>query len=212
MKLIDFLRHLFFKAESGLDKLITAEDRINLIIRDTENALDLQVINAKKLEASRLEFTANLTNMENRVNQFKHQCEVLKKTGVPNDNDDLRIAATQYLENKKILDDLYTQKNELDEMWDRVQKMLRQLKLNKALLYVKAEALKTKIHMYELTKNITDSGVIDIDTTFNEINEVVNKIQYENEASRKVDNIVNGHEEQSVTFTNAEVDNFLNSL
>ena len=192
MKLSKFFHHLFVKAESGLDKLIDAETRINTVIHDTEEALNVQVENAKKLEASRLEFNAN----------YK---------GLKNDDDELRIAATQYLEHKKILEDMEVQKAEIDKTWERVQKMLKQLKLNKSLLHVKAEALRTKIAMYKVTENITESGIIDINTTFSEIETLVDKMSYTNQASRTVDDIVNNREDSS-TFKNAEIDDFLDSI
>lgn len=211
MKLSKFFHHLFVKAESGLDKLIDAETRINTVIHDTEEALNVQVENAKKLEASRLEFNANYEKITKEVARFKTRCEVLKNKGLKNDDDELRIAATQYLEHKKILEDMEVQKAEIDKTWERVQKMLKQLKLNKSLLHVKAEALRTKIAMYKVTENITESGIIDINTTFSEIETLVDKMSYTNQASRTVDDIVNNREDSS-TFKNAEIDDFLNLI
>ena len=211
MKLSKFFHHLFVKAESGLDKLIDAETRINTVIHDTEEALNVQVENAKKLEASRLEFNANYEKITKEVTRFKTRCEILKNKGLKNDDDELRIAATQYLEHKKILEDMEVQKAEIDKTWERVQKMLKQLKLNKSLLHVKAEALRTKIAMYKVTENITESGIIDINTTFSEIESLVDKMSYTNQASRTVDDIVNNREDSS-TFKNAEIDDFLDSI
>lgn len=211
MKLFKFLHHLRIKAETGLDKLISAETRVNTVIHDTEEALNAQVANAKKLEASRLEFNANLENVRKEVTRFKTQCEVLKNKGLKNDDDELRIAAAQYIEHKKILDDLEVQQKEIEKTWERVQKILKQLKLNKSLLHVKADALKTKIAMYKVTENITEQGMVDIDTTFSEIDDMVNRMSYENQASRTVDDLVNG-KESSTTFKNAEIDDFLDNL
>lgn len=50
MKLGKFLHHLFVKAENGLDKLISVETRLETVIHDTEESLNKQVENAKKLE------------------------------------------------------------------------------------------------------------------------------------------------------------------
>jgi phage shock protein A len=211
MKLSKFFHHLKVKTESGLDKLISAEDRINTIIQDTEEALTAQVANAKKLEASRLEFNANLEKVKKEVTRFKTQCEVLKNKGMKPEDDELRIAAAQYLEHKKILDDLENQQKEIEKTWERVQKILKQLKLNKSLLHVKADALKTKIAMYKVTENITEAGLIDIDTTFNEVDEMVNRMSYENQASRTVDDLVNGKSNETA-FKNAEIDDFLSKL
>ena len=211
MKILKFFHHLRVKAESGLDKLISAEDRVNTVIHDTEEALNAQVANAKKLEASRLEFNANLEKVRKEVTRFKTQCEVLKNKGLKNDDDELRIAAAQYIEHKKILDDLEVQQKEIEKTWERVQKILKQLKLNKSLLHVKADALKTKIAMYKVTENITEQGMLDIDTTFTEIDDMVNRMSYENQASRTVDDLVNG-KESSTAFKNAEIDDFLDNL
>lgn len=158
-----------------------------------------------------MEFNANLENVRKEVTRFKTQCEVLKNKGLKNDDDELRIAAAQYIEHKKILDDLEVQQKEIEKTWERVQKILKQLKLNKSLLHVKADALKTKIAMYKVTENITEQGMVDIDTTFSEIDDMVNRMSYENQASRTVDDLVNG-KESSTTFKNAEIDDFLDNL
>lgn len=39
MKLFKFLHHLRVKAETGLDKLISAETRVNTVIHDTEGSM-----------------------------------------------------------------------------------------------------------------------------------------------------------------------------
>lgn len=211
MKLGKFLHHLFVKAENGLDKLISVEARLETVIHDTEESLNKQVENAKKLEASRLEFSANFDKVTKEVARYKTRCEVLKRQGLKSEDDELRIAATQYIEHQKILEDMSVQKDEIEKTWERVQKILKQLKLNKSLLHVKADALKTKIAMYRVMENISENGMLDINTTFEEIDGMVNKMSYENQASRTVDNIVN-HREESSTFKNAEIDDFLNSL
>jgi chromosome segregation ATPase len=211
MKLGQFFHHLRRKAESGLDKLISAETRVNTVLADTMDALNKQADNAKKLQASRLEFNDNLEKIRKETTRFKTQCEVLKNKGVKAEDEEFQIAGTQYLEHKKMLEDLEAQQKEIDKTWERVQKALKQLNLNKSLLTAKAEMLKTKINMYKVMENITDSGLVDINNTFAEIDGMVSKMQYQNEASRAVDDIVNGRD-TSKSMQVAEVDDLFNSL
>lgn len=211
MKLGQFFHHLKRKAESGLDKLIDAETRVNTALADTMEALNKQADNAKKLEASRLEFHANLKKITNETTRYKTQCEVLKNKGVAKESDEFQLAGMQYLEHKKMQEELEAQAKEIDLTWERVQKALKQLNLNKSLLNAKAEMLKTKINMYKVMENITESGLVDINTTFAEVDEMVNKMQYQNEASRTVDNIVNGRD-TSNAMKMAEVDDLFDSL
>ena len=211
MKIGQFFHHLKRKAESGLDKLIDAETRVNTALQDTMENLNKQADNAKKLEASRLEFKANMKKIENETTRYKTNCEVLKNKGVAKESEEFQIAGMQYIEHKKMLEDLKNQEKQIDETWERVQKALKTLNLNKSLLNAKAEMLKTKINMYKVMENITDSGIVDINTTFAEVDEMVNKMQFQNEASRTVDNIVNGRD-TSNAMKMAEVDDLFDSL
>jgi chromosome segregation ATPase len=211
MKIGQFFHHLKRKAESGLDKLIDAETRVNTALQDTMENLNKQAENAKKLEASRLEFKANMKKIENETTRYKTNCEVLKNKGVAKESEEFQIAGMQYIEHKKMLEDLKSQEKQIDETWERVQKALKTLNLNKSLLNAKAEMLKTKINMYKVMENITDSGIVDINTTFAEVDEMVNKMQFQNEASRTVDNIVNGRD-TSNAMKMAEVDDLFDSL
>ena len=211
MKIGQFFHHLKRKAESGLDKLIDAETRVNTALQDTMENLNKQAENAKKLEASRLEFKANMKKIENETTRYKTNCEVLKNKGVAKESEEFQIAGMQYIEHKKMLEDLKNQEKQIDETWERVQKALKTLNLNKSLLNAKAEMIKTKINMYKVMENITDSGIVDINTTFAEVDEMVNKMQFQNEASRTVDNIVNGRD-TSNAMKMAEVDDLFDSL
>ena len=211
MKIGQFFHHLRRKAESGLDKLISAETRVNTVLADTMEALNKQADNAKKLQASRLEFNDNLEKIRKETTRFKTNCEVLKNKGVKKEDEDFQVAAMQYIEHKKMLEDLEAQQKEIDATWERVQKVLKQLNLNKSLLTAKAEMLKTKINMYKVMENISDSGLIDINNTFAEIDGMVSKMQYQNEASRNVDDLVNGRD-TSNALKLAEVDDLFDSL
>lgn len=211
MKIGQFFHHLRRKAESGLDKLISAETRVNTVLADTMEALNKQADNAKKLQASRLEFNDNLEKIRKETTRFKTNCEVLKNKGVKKEDEDFQVAAMQYIEHKKMLEDLEAQQKEIDATWERVQKVLKQLNLNKSLLTAKAEMLKTKINMYKVMENISDSGLIDINNTFAEIDGMVSKMQYQNEASRNVDDLVNGRD-TSNALKMAEVDDLFDSL
>ena len=211
MKIGQFFHHLRRKAESGLDKLISAETRVNTVLADTMEALNKQADNAKKLQASRLEFNDNLEKIRKETTRFRTNCEVLKNKGVKKEDEDFQVAAMQYIEHKKMLEDLEAQQKEIDATWERVQKVLKQLNLNKSLLTAKAEMLKTKINMYKVMENISDSGLIDINNTFAEIDGMVSKMQYQNEASRNVDDLVNGRD-TSNALKMAEVDDLFDSL
>lgn len=211
MKIGQFFHHLRRKAESGLDKLISAETRVNTVLADTMEALNKQADNAKKLQASRLEFNDNLEKIRKETTRFKTNCEVLKNKGVKKEDEDFQVAAMQYIEHKKMLEDLEAQQKEIDATWERVQKVLKQLNLNKSLLTAKAEMLKTKINMYKVMENISDSGLIDINNTFAEIDGMVSKMQYQNEASRNVDDLVNGRDTGNA-LKMAEVDDLFDSL
>ena len=103
------------------------------------------------------------------------------------------------------------QQKQIDETWERVQRALKRLNLNKSLLTAKADMLKTKINMYKVMENINDTGLIDIDNIFSEVDGMVSRMQYENEASRAVDDIVNGRE-SSNTMKTAELDSLFNEL
>lgn len=218
-KLGQLFHHMSVKAESAIDKLITAEMKIETILHDTEVALDKQKENAKTLFSTHAQFKENLSKLEKDVTRYKTRCEVLKRQ-VENEkdektkeslSDDLRIAAAQYLENKNIYDDLVEQEKELTQNEVRVEKMLKNLRLNKSLAETKAAALKTKITMYKSIENINENGVIDINTTFSEVDEMVNKMKFDMDASRKVDAIVNGKED-TMTVSNPEIDDFIASL
>ena len=211
MKIGQFFHHLRRKAESGLDKLISAETRVNTVLADTMEALNKQADNAKKLQASRLEFNDNLEKIRKETTRFRTNCEVLKNKGVKKEDEDFQVAAMQYIEHKKMLEDLEAQQKEIDATWERVQKVLKQLNLNKSLLTAKAEMLKTKINMYKVMENISDSGLIDINNTFAEIDGMVSKMQYQNEASRNVDDLVNGRDTGNA-LKMAEVDDLFDSL
>ena len=217
-KIGSLFKHLSVKAESAIDKLITAEMKVETILHDVEIALEKQKENAKILFSSHAQFKEQLSKLEKDVTRYKTRCEVLKRQ-YENEkdekaknslNDDLRIAAAQYLENKNIYDDLLEQEAELTKNEERVEKMLKNLKLNKSLAETKAAALKTKINMYKSIKNVNESGILDINTTFNEVDEMVNKMKFDMDASKKVDDIVNNREDTSVS--NPDIDNFIASL
>ena len=53
--------------------------------------------------------------------------------------------------------------------------------------------------------------MVDINTTFGEVDELVQKMQFEQQAAQRVDDIVNGRETAQLA-NEADVDNFLNDL
>ena len=66
------------KVENGLQKLVDAEAQLQIIEHDTIDALEKQKENAKKLEASKLEFDANFEKAQKDLTRLKTSCEVLK--------------------------------------------------------------------------------------------------------------------------------------
>ena len=204
------------KAENGLKKLIDAEAQLQIIEHDTIESLEKQKENAKKLEASKLEFDANFEKAQKDLIRMKTSCEVLKNKLISEkkdfkEDDDMKLAAATYLEQQKLVAEFGRQKEEMDLMIQRVEKMLKHLKLNKNLVHMKADMLRQKIRLYESKAVIDESGMVDINTTFGEVDELVQKMQFEQQAAQRVDDIVNGRETAQLA-NEADVDNFLNAL
>jgi len=204
------------KAENGLKKLIDAEAQLQIIEHDTIESLEKQKENAKKLEASKLEFDANFDKAQKDLTRMKTSCEVLKNKLIKEgkdykEDDDMKLAAATYLEQQKLVAEFGRQKEEMDLMIQRVEKMLKHLKLNKNLVHMKADMLRQKIRLYESKAVIDESGMVDINTTFGEVDELVQKMQFEQQAAQRVDDIVNGRETAQLA-NEADVDNFLNAL
>lgn len=204
------------KAENGLKKLIDAEAQLQIIEHDTIESLEKQKENAKKLEASKLEFDTNFDKAQKDLTRMKTSCEVLKNKLIKEgkdykEDDDMKLAAATYLEQQKLVAEFGRQKEEMDLMIQRVEKMLKHLKLNKNLVHMKADMLRQKIRLYESKAVIDESGMVDINTTFGEVDELVQKMQFEQQAAQRVDDIVNGRETAQLA-NEADVDNFLNAL
>ena len=181
------------KVENGLQKLVDAEAQLQIIEHDTIDALEKQRENAKKTS-----------------------CEVLKNKLIKEgkdykDDDDMKLAAATYLEQQKLVAEFGRQKDEMDLMIKRVEKMLKHLKLNKNLVHMKADMLRQKIQLYKSKSVIDETGMVDINTTFGEVDELVQKMQFEQQAAQRVDDIVNGRETAQLA-NEADVDNFLNDL
>jgi hypothetical protein len=204
------------KVENGLQKLVDAEAQLQIIEHDTIDALEKQRENAKKLEASKLEFDANFEKAQKDLTRMKTSCEVLKNKLIKEgkdykEDDDMKLAAATYLEQQKLVAEFGRQKDEMDLMIKRVEKMLKHLKLNKNLVHMKADMLRQKIQLYKSKSVIDETGMVDINTTFGEVDELVQKMQFEQQAAQRVDDIVNGRETAQLA-NEADVDNFLNDL
>jgi hypothetical protein len=76
---------------------------------------------------------------------------------------------------------------------------------------MKADMLRQKIQLYKSKSVIDETGMVDINTTFGEVDELVQKMQFEQQAAQRVDDIVNGRETAQLA-NEADVDNFLNDL
>ena len=220
MGIFNTLKKLFrigqVKVENGLNKLISAEAQLEVIEHDTIAALEKQKENAKKLEVSKLEFDANFEKAKKELTRLKTSCEVLKNKLVSEGkdfkaDDDMQLAAATYLEQQKLVEEFGRQKDEMDLTIKRVEKMLKHLKLNKNLVHMKADMLRQKIALYKSKAVIDETGMVDINTTFGEVDELVQKMQFEQQASQRVDDIVNGRETTQLA-NEAEVTSFLNDL
>jgi hypothetical protein len=204
------------QVENGLQKLVSAEAQLQIIEHDTIDALEKQKANAQKLEASKLEFDSNFEKAQKDLTRLKTSCEVLKNKLIKEgkdykEDDDMKLAAATYLEQQKLVEEFGRQKDEMDKMINRVEKMLKHLKLNKNLVHMKADMLRQKIRLYESKAVIDETGMVDINTTFGEVDELVQKMQFEQQAAQRVDDIVNGRETTQLA-NEADVDNFLNAL
>jgi hypothetical protein len=71
--------------------------------------------------------------------------------------------------------------------------------------------LRQKIQLYQSRVSIDEAGMVDINATFSEVDEMVRNMQYEQEAHQEVNDIVNGRED-AVTVKSMEVDNLIDSL
>lgn len=204
------------KAESGLNKLLSVEAQLEIVKHDTLAAIDKQAENAKTLEKSKLQFDHDYEEAKKNLSRYKTNCEVLKNKLVaagkdPNEDDDMKLAAATYIEQKKLMDEMDHQKEELEKMIGRVEKMLKHLKLNKNIVEMKSNMLKSKIQLYRNKAVIDETGMVDIDRTFGEIDGLVRDMQFEQQASQRVDDIVNGREESRLA-NDADVNDFINNL
>lgn len=211
-----FLTHKANEASDALDSLITAEERINKVRRDIQEELESQKQNAVELFTSQEMFKDNLAKINKDLDRYHERARALKQklNESPNDEslkDDLKIAATQYLETKSVYDEMKAQESTINKNVDRVERTLRALKTNKAIVDAKAESLTMKVKLYRSMKNITETGVIDIKHSFEEVEAVVQKVKYDIDASTKVNELVNEGDADKA-YTNAEVDTFINTL
>jgi hypothetical protein len=202
--------------DDGLNKLISVELQLKAVEKDTIDALDKQAQNAVKLNAAKIEFDRNYDKAKQELTRMKTSCEVLKNNLVkqgknPNEDEDMQLAAATYVEQKKLVDEMANQKESMDTMIKRVDKILKHLKLNKSVINMKATMLRQKITMYQNQALISESGMIDINNTFSEIDGIVQKMQDEQQAAQRVDAIVNGRDTAQVA-NDADVMNFIDSL
>lgn len=202
--------------DDGLKKLISVELQLKAVEKDTIDALDKQAENAVKLNAAKIEFDRNYDKAKQELTRMKTSCEVLKNNLVkqgknPNEDEDMQLAAATYVEQKKLVDEMANQKDSMDTMIKRVDKILKHLKLNKSVIHMKSTMLRQKITMYQNQALISESGMIDINNTFSEIDGIVQKMQDEQQAAQRVDAIVNGRDTAQVA-NDADVMNFIDSL
>ena len=150
MGIISALKKLFkvgtVKVENGINSLITAEDQLKVVYNDTIKALDAQKENSIKLEAQKEEFDYQYAAAKKQLSADKTRCKVLKNRLIennknPDEDDDLKLAAMKYLDQESLVKDMDKQKEELDLLIARVEKMLRRLRFNKQQVEMKTSLL-----------------------------------------------------------------------
>jgi hypothetical protein len=150
------------------------------------------------------------------LTRYKTNCQVAKnklvEAGVdPKTDDDFRFKVLALSEQQKLVDDMQKQKEDNDKMMEKVDKNLKHLNLNIKTIELRANVLRQKIQLYQSRVTIDEAGMVDIDATFRDVDDMVRKMQFEQEASQEVDAIVNGRENAS-SVKSMEVDSLIDSL
>ncbi len=212
IKLIKAIIRFFnFKVEAAagtVDSLISAEEKIEHAKQEILVGLEKQKQNAIKLFASQERMKDNLKSLETQLEREKAICKEIKESG--KNKDKLTVIATKYLEIKSVYDEMKASEKVVDNKIKAVEASLRNLNVNKAIVEAKAESLKQKIELYKGMANIDAVGIIDIKTTFEDVNKVVEEVKYKINAETKANELV--HEGDELAVTNTEVDNFIESL
>lgn len=212
VKLIKAIIRFFnFKAEAAagtIDSLVSAEEKIEHAKQEILVGLEKQKQNAIKLFASQERMKDNLKSLETQLEREKVICKELKESG--KNKDKLTVVATKYLEIKSVYDEMKASEKVVENKIKVVEASLRNLNVNKAVIEAKAESLKQKIALYKGMADIDEVGIIDIKTTFEAVNKVVEEVKYKVNAETKANELVSESDELAVT--NIEVDNFIESL
>ncbi len=216
-KLIKKIFHLgAIKVENGLNQLLDAESRLQILEHDTKEDLKKQEEISKTLKASQKEFDFQFKKAKDELTRYKTNCQVAKnklvEAGVdPKTDDDFRFKVLALSEQQKLVDDMQKQKEDNDKMMEKVDKNLKHLNLNIKTIELRANVLRQKIQLYQSRVTIDEAGMVDIDATFRDVDDMVRKMQFEQEASQEVDAIVNGRENAS-SVKSMEVDSLIDSL
>ena len=209
--ILAIIRFFNLKAEAAagtVDSLISAEEKIEHAKQEILAGLEKQKQNAIKLFASQERMKDNLKSLETQLEKEKAVCKELKESG--KNKDKLTIAATKYLEIKSVYDEMKASEKAVDNKVKAVEASLRNLNVNKAIVEAKAESLKAKIALYKGMADIDEVGIIDIKTTFEAANKVVEEVKYKINAESKANELV--HESDEPLVTNTEVDSFIETL
>ena len=206
--IIRFFNYKVEAATGTVDSLVSAEEKIEHAKQEILAGLEKQKQNAIKLFASQERMKDNLNFLETRLEKEKALCKELKESG--KNKDKLTIAATKYLETKSVYDEMKATEKVADNKVKAVEASLRNLNVNKAIVEAKAESLKQKIELYKGMTDIDEVGIIDIRTTFEAANKVVEEVKYKVNAEIKANELV--HESDEPLVTNTEIDNFIETL
>ena len=204
----NFLTHKANTAAKALDSLVTAQDKLNKVKAELLKKLDKQKKDAVELFAYQEKFEETYKDLKKKCDDLKSTAKKLKEENASKDK--LQLAAQEYLTQKSVLDEMTSQKKVLDNNVKTVEDNLKRFSFNKNLIEIKSSALETKISLYKNLKNISVINITDINSTFNEVEKVVNDIKYDINAEEKVKEMTK--EEETSAFDSADVDDFIKSL
>ena len=121
--------------ENGLNQLLDAESKLQILEHDTKADLEKQKDIAEKLKVSKKKFDEQLEKAKNELTSCKTRCQVAKNKLVeagqdPKTDDDFRFKVLALSEQQKLVDDMQKQKDENDKMMEKVDKNLKHPNLN----------------------------------------------------------------------------------
>lgn len=211
----NLLTHKANSAAAALDKLVTSKEKLDTVKHDLLKQLVKQKEDAINLFASQERMTDDLTSLEAKLKSYKAAAKDLKKQleAKPESaalKSKLQVAAVKYVETESVFKDLKSQEKAMNLAVEKAENALRMLNTNKLIIDAKEESLNMKINLYQNMKNISETGVIDINRSFEEIDKVIKDIKYEVNANTKAEELV--HEDDDKSYNSSDVEDFISKL